>query len=363
MAGANKGEPITTATTIDVVHRRRRNNNNNEKNVTRLAIEAYIPNYLRRFVHPYYGDFCVSRVFHPKIMAQLMAEGFLPIATPEVLLPKLHEQRCVITRGNLHIGKSTRKKAKRFQVTINQEFTKVVQGCQAQHGDRCWLYPLLVQVFETMHRAEHVPAVVLSSDGQQVVCPVRVYSIEVWNAETGALAGGELGYTVGSIYTSLTGFAQEDSAGSVQMAVLGRLLEQEGFDMWDLGMEMDYKKSLGCRLMPRAQFVQHVHAVRHTKGHLKLPKMAVPQNAKPIVDQQQPPPRQKAVNEAPATTREPLSTTGRGHHHHHSPPSSANSNETPDPHRTKRQKPLDSSSQRGRKDVEEEKKSDDVRVR
>lgn len=85
------------------------------------------------------------------------------------------------------------------------------------------------------------------------------------------MAGGELGYTVGSIYTSLTGFAAEDSAGSVQLATLGRLLTQLGFSLWDLGMEMDYKMSLGCHLMPRDEFLAHVYAVRFTKGHLILP--------------------------------------------------------------------------------------------
>ncbi len=250
----------------------------------RVELEEYIPPYLRRFVHPYHGDFCFCRVFHPRLMAQLMSEGFLPIATPEILLPKLHAHRCVIAldKGDLHISKSTRKKSKRFTFTVNKAFSQVVQGCHEQHGDKCWLYPPLVQVFETMHRADHIPAILM--DSQTKACPVRMYSIEVWNTETGALAGGELGYTVGSIYTSLTGFAAEDSAGSVQLAALGNLLTQLGFSLWDLGMEMEYKNSLGCHLMPRAEFVAHVHAVRHAQGHLVLPTGSH-YNCKCIIDQ------------------------------------------------------------------------------
>ena len=244
-------------------------------------MEEFIPPYLRQWLHAYQGDFCVSHIFHPTLMAQLMNEGFLPIATPDVLLPKLHEERCVISLpDHLHISKSTRKKAKKFNMTINQAFSRVVEGCREQHGEMCWLYPRLVEVFEAMNRVEHTPAIVV--DAKRQMCPVRVYSVEVWNVETGALAGGELGYSVGSIYTSLTGFCREDSAGSVQLAALGRLLIQQQFSLWDLGMVMDYKRTLGSHAMPRKAFLAHVHAVRYSKGHLKLPTDQV-RNCKDIL--------------------------------------------------------------------------------
>jgi hypothetical protein len=81
---------------------------------------------------------------------------------------------------------------------------------------------------------------------RRVTCPVRFYSIEVWNRASGDLVAGELGYTVGSVYTSLTGFANESSAGSVQLSTLGCLLQCSEDTVWDLGMEMEYKKLLGA---------------------------------------------------------------------------------------------------------------------
>jgi len=111
-----------------------------------------------------------------------------------------------------------------------------------------------------------------------------MYSIEVWDVTTGALAGGELGYSVGSIYTSLTGFSFQDSAGSVQLAALGRMLCRHGFTLWDLGMEMDYKTGLGSILMPRKDFVQHVHDVRCANSDRVLPNYSTPMSAKELID-------------------------------------------------------------------------------
>jgi Leu/Phe-tRNA-protein transferase len=254
-----------------------------------LAIEEFIPPYLRRFITPYHGDFCFTRIYHYRLVAQLMSEGFLPIATEGVLLPKLHEHRCVVNllTNDLHISKSVRKKSKKFQITVNKAFDRVVAGCKKQHGERCWLYPPLVESFQAMNDAESVPAMVFDNgiDGTGRECPIRLYSVEVWNASTGELAGGELGYTVGSIYTSLTGFSCEDSAGSVQLAALGRMLCSLGFSLWDLGMGMDYKDSLGCHLMPRKEFVEHVHQVRERKGNLVLPTSGESFNAKSLIDQ------------------------------------------------------------------------------
>ena len=85
--------------------------------------------------------------------------------------------------------------------------------------------------------------------------PVRLYSVEIWNTLTNQLSGGELGYSVGGIYSSLTGFSTEDAAGSTQLIALGKLLERCGFDYWDLGMDLEYKRRLGAEMMGRMDFV------------------------------------------------------------------------------------------------------------
>lgn len=258
--------------------------NSNEDSEEDDSIASYIPPYLKRAVFPLQQDFCHTNSYHPQLLVQIMAEGFLPIATRGALLPKLHSKRSVIplSAGGFHSHKSTRKKCKKFQLTVNQNFDGVVRGCRRQHAS-CWLYPELVTSFQTLYERtrQGKPLEAKLMDG--TTCPVRFYSIEVWNLE-GHFVAGELGYTVGSVYTSLTGFSAQDSAGSVQLAVLGFLLVQNGFTLWDLGMDMDYKQDMGSKLMKRRDFVSHVQAVRVADSHVTVPFLQEPVSCKTLMD-------------------------------------------------------------------------------
>jgi hypothetical protein len=72
---------------------------------------------------------------------------------------------------------------------------------------------------------------------------------------------GEIGFSVGRVYTSLSGWTGErtaDSIGTAQLVLLGRWLQRRGYAFWSLGHcyspEMEYKRKLGHRIYPRADF-------------------------------------------------------------------------------------------------------------
>jgi hypothetical protein len=85
---------------------------------------------------------------------------------------------------------------------------------------------------------------------------------------------GEIGFSIGGVYTSLSGWTGErskSSVGTVQLALLGRWLQRRGYVFWSLGHcyspEMDYKRQLGHRIYTRAEFRQ---LLRRHRGPLKI---------------------------------------------------------------------------------------------
>jgi Leu/Phe-tRNA-protein transferase len=205
------------------------------------------------------SEFCWSLYFDPPFIVRLMYSGYLPICTRldeslYCLLPKLHTKRAVWrTDELLHVSTKVRKHAHNFVLSINRDFRGVVAGIREQHGENCWFFPPLENALTDIATCRYK----LPSN-----CSVTVVSVELWSVGDNRLVAGEIGYTVGSIYTSMTGFYRDSGSGSVQLVCLGGLLRRLKFDLWDFGMMMDYKKNIGCREIPRNQFIESLRLYR-----------------------------------------------------------------------------------------------------
>ena len=250
------------------------------KHMLFLDRDSYDSKALERIVdfmiqkYPY--DFTWTQSFEPEWFKEIMKVGFLPIASKYgglvICLPKLHQHRCVMTPiyDSLLVHKSTRKKSRGYEISVDQDFEGVIRGCRKQHGYN-WLYPEVVKSFRLMFRTR--------TDKDDLT----IHSVELWD-EKGNLVAGELGYvTCNSVYTSLTGFREgTGSTGTIQLCALGRHLASRGFVMWDLGMGMDYKTKMGAKNMSRANFVK---SLRNARSHKKKSSFALPRtNARVVID-------------------------------------------------------------------------------
>jgi len=216
----------------------------------------------------YSEEFCIALNFNADFVARLMRAGFLvmsvklsgseePAASPEsaasggyfVLLPKLHLVRSVLFFDNLHIKNSIKRRLYRtdypYELCFDADFDSIVDRCIAVHGDE-WLTPPLVDTIRTIRR-----------DRLHGVYPA---SFALYR--DGKLVAGEFGVIAGRVYTSYSGYYDESGAGTVQLILTTRYLEEHGFAFFDLGMPLQYKTDLGATDVSPREFIDLFRAAQ-----------------------------------------------------------------------------------------------------
>jgi leucyl/phenylalanyl-tRNA--protein transferase len=224
-----------------------------------------VASYTRRFLaHPKQEAYGWSLDFDTEAYCLLAHEGFittgqeLPAGRGEppiqMLLPWIDPERNMLDFAAVHVPKQVRKRGKQYTLTTDAAFDDVVLQCVRQHGE-AWLYRGL----RWLLRRVFAGGVKRDADGVNV----GVHTFELWDSD-GRLVAGDLGYTTGAVYTSMTGFRLEgtNGAGSVQMVATAALLRRMGYRWWDLGMVMDYKKAMGAEVVTRDAFLTRLHADR-----------------------------------------------------------------------------------------------------
>jgi hypothetical protein len=73
----------------------------------------------------YTGEFSCAFCFEPNFILCLVYNGFIPMAYYNLLTPKLHRQRCILTFDNLHVSRNVLKKCKKYIITIDKALEKV----------------------------------------------------------------------------------------------------------------------------------------------------------------------------------------------------------------------------------------------
>jgi Leu/Phe-tRNA-protein transferase len=228
----------------------------------------------------YNEEFCVSLDFTPDFIARLMAAGFLVMsakfgnaadedeaatqeaaaASPEstapvpdeqyVLLPKLHLTRSALFFDNLHVKKSVKRYLGRYELRSDADFDLIVNRCQEIHG-KDWLTGPLVDAIRNIR--------------QNRLRGVYPMSFALYRDEK--LVAGEFGVRAGRVYTSYSGYYNESNAGTVQLVLTTRWLQDHGFAFFDLGMPMDYKTALGAQDINPEEFVALFRAAQSRRSN------------------------------------------------------------------------------------------------
>lgn len=229
------------------------------RRLTRANLE-HGPTRMHLYRHPatlYWSD-----DWSPGFYRLLARSGFINISLehPELgalLIPEMQSRWAVLDWPNLHVSRTMRRWLRSprcaegaFQLRVGYDLDAILAAIQRAWQPETWLNDRYAQLVRE-----------LAAEGP--VDDFEVVATGLVSARAGErLVAGEIGYRVGRIYSSLSGFFDRSdrafaNTGTLQLLLLAHHLEQSGYAFWNLGEPtMAYKRSLGARLLPRRVFLE-----------------------------------------------------------------------------------------------------------
>eukprot|EP01061_Rhynchopus_euleeides_P039615 TRINITY_DN6795_c0_g4_i1.p2 TRINITY_DN6795_c0_g4~~TRINITY_DN6795_c0_g4_i1.p2 ORF type:complete len:277 (+),score=55.08 TRINITY_DN6795_c0_g4_i1:54-884(+) len=219
----------------------------------------------KRIVDDIESHYYYTTCWLPSFYSLMCYYGFVSIAEePHYLIPELQITYSVLEPGNLHVERGVRKRMRnrRYKLTVNQRPEEVWRRINKHHTDN-WLGPRYFSMMRAVWRGIEVPLVPRNESEVQVSSWFQPYTVELVDLDTNELVAGEIGYTVGCIYTSLTGFSDttgHPSCGKIQLCALVKYLVGKGIHFVNLGHppygeRMKYKTDIGAKVLPRKDFL------------------------------------------------------------------------------------------------------------
>ena len=155
--------------------------------------------------------------------------------------------RYVIFPGEIHISHSMKQllRQKRYEVTVNQDFAGVINGCSTAQGRNeesgAWLGPDIIEAFTTLHRCGYAA------------------SVEVWepSGEPGKrLVGGLYGVTLRNAFFGESMFSLVPNASKLALIILAKGLQTVGAHFIDCQFETPFFVTMGGRHITYEQYME-----------------------------------------------------------------------------------------------------------
>lgn len=153
--------------------------------------------------------------------------------------------RMVLFLDELVVSKSMRNILNRnlFTVTFNQHFREVISHCQQieRDGQRgTWITNEMIEAYCKLHELGYAK------------------SVEVWQNDT--LVGGLYGIDLAHVFCGESMFSKVSNASKVAFIYLVNDLKAKNYQLLDCQVYNEHLESLGCREIPREQFIGILNA-------------------------------------------------------------------------------------------------------
>lgn len=167
-----------------------------------------------------------------------------------VLLPEIQFEYALLDFEDIIIPKKVKKllREENYEFTINEKFDEVCERIKTYHPDS-WLKDEYLNIINNIRMDSSLNK------------NFNLFSVELSEKRTNYLISGEIGYKIGNIYTSLTGFTTKEKKynnwGKLQLVLLNSHLKEKGYNFWNLGHpQLQYKLDLGAKIYSREEFLK-----------------------------------------------------------------------------------------------------------
>jgi leucyl/phenylalanyl-tRNA--protein transferase len=152
------------------------------------------------------------------------------------------DPRAIFELDGFHVPQSLARiiRQGRFEVTIDQSFRAVMEGCAAPAPGRggAWITEEFIEAYTRLHRQGHA---------HSVECRLK-----------GKLVGGIYGVSIGGLFAGESMFHRVNDASKVALHHLVRHLRERGFVLFDIQMVTPATKPLGAIEIPRREYLQRL---------------------------------------------------------------------------------------------------------
>lgn len=147
------------------------------------------------------------------------------------------DPRAILEFDNLYISKRLARtlRSNKFQVTFNQDFDAVVQGCAYRPEEGTWITPEVANAYGEFHRKGYA------------------HSVEVW--KQGVLVGGLYGVAIGGLFAGESMFSTVSDASKIALFALVGRLKEKGFQLFDLQIINEHTSMMGASEIPRNDYL------------------------------------------------------------------------------------------------------------
>ncbi|RXJ78770.1 hypothetical protein CRV03_01715 [Arcobacter sp. F155] len=167
-----------------------------------------------------------------------------------VLLPEIQFDYAVLHFDDIKVPRKVKKliKENNYILDISQNLEKVLDKINAYHPNS-WLTQEYINILNNI------------KINSSLYDNFNLFSIELYEKNDKKLISGEIGYQIGSIYTSLSGFTTKNKKynnwGKLQLVLLNDYLKSNNYKMWNLGHpQLQYKTDLGAKIYNRKEFLE-----------------------------------------------------------------------------------------------------------